>query len=797
MLDTIGPTFIQKSGPESGAIVPSAAIEIVDSVGDPSDIDSVYWTKNGGAKKMMASVSGSVGHYSLKDTLTEGKIDTLVVTGVDKATRKNRTTQAFYLRYIKAPSITTQPLSQAVCSGGQAIFTISATGTAPLSYQWRTGAAAPFNNIAGNFPACTLNNVSATTILSCVVSNGSGTNVTSSLCTLTVNALPHITSISQAPSSVYQGAEATFSVSVSSDVSIWRWYRGSVSGSPIGTSATYKTATAGTYYCVVSNGNCADTSSGISLNAGYSVTYLGNGNETGTVPVDTNVYPQNAVASIKANTGSLVRIGSTFSGWNLLQNGTGKTYQPSDTLLIGAANVQLFAKWNIDSFTVSFNSNGGSAVVLQKIVYGGYAAEPTIPTRTGFAFAGWFSNQSLTALFDFATAITAPRTLYAKWNPVFTVTYNANGGSGAVPVDTNKYQNGQIVSVLGAGSLSRTNYTFAGWNTQADTLGTNFGVTFPMGNANVVLFAKWRMNAPVVTTQPGSTTRPVNDSVTFRVVASGAGLSYQWQKNNGNIEGATSASFTPPALTVDDTAGAATYRCVVSNAGGSVTSNGATLAISTLTDADGNVYHQVKIGNQIWTMENLRVTKYGNGTSIPKGTSATTWEANATTPQYCYYNNTSSADSIKKFGALYNWYVVDPVNSNRIAPAGWHVPSDAEWGSLENYMIASGYNWDGTTTGNKIAKALAAKTDWTESAVTGSTGNNLQQNNNSGFSAFPGGIRDNVGTFFVQGSYGDWWSTTDDVAPTAWRSALYFDYDGLDRASYNKSCGFSVRLIKD
>jgi uncharacterized protein (TIGR02145 family)/uncharacterized repeat protein (TIGR02543 family) len=533
-------------------------------------------------------------------------------------------------------------------------------------------------------------------------------------------------------------------------------------------------------------------------NPTFTVTYNGNNSTSGSVPTDANSYEQGASARVQDNTGTLQKTGYTFASWNSLQNGSGKSYAPNDTLTMGGANITIWAKWVIDTFTVKFDSKGGSAVDSQRVIYNAVAVEPAIiPVKAGYVFAGWYAGSSLSgSSFDFATPITASRTLYAKWNPVYTVTYDANGGAGTVPVDTNKYQNGSIVIVMSGSALSRNNYTFGGWNTQADTLGANYsaGGTFAMGSANVNLYAKWRMKSPVITSHPINKSCPVNDTVTFAIVAAGASLSYQWQKNNVDISGATAASYTPPALTVDDTAGSATYRCVVSNSEGTATSNSATLAISTLTDCDGNVYHQVKIGNQIWTMENLRVTKYNDGTTaIPMDTSTITW-ADATTPKYCYYNNTTNADSIKKFGALYNWYVVNSANGNKIAPVGWHVPSDAEWDTLENYLIVNGYNWDNTTTDNKIAKSMAAKTDWLSSTVLGSIGNNLVINNSSGFSALPGGYRDDDGKFNNQIYWreGRWWTSN--------ASCCFLTYDNQSLGSITpdwKSTGSSVRLVRD
>jgi uncharacterized protein (TIGR02145 family) len=222
----------------------------------------------------------------------------------------------------------------------------------------------------------------------------------------------------------------------------------------------------------------------------------------------------------------------------------------------------------------------------------------------------------------------------------------------------------------------------------------------------------------------------------------------------------------------------------------------------TLTDEDGNVYQAVKIGNQVWMAENLRTTKYNDGTAIPHVADTTTW-ASLTTPGYCYYNNTTNADSIKKFGALYNWYAVD---TKKLAPTGWRVPDTTDWNTLQEYLIANGYNWDGTTTGNKIAKSLAAKSDWVKDTAGGITwgggaiANDLTKNGSSGFSALPGGNCSypnfNAVGFRVIGHWGFWWSST---VATYGAYCRYLDDTGDEFFTYNTkgSCGFSVRLVKD
>jgi len=213
-----------------------------------------------------------------------------------------------------------------------------------------------------------------------------------------------------------------------------------------------------------------------------------------------------------------------------------------------------------------------------------------------------------------------------------------------------------------------------------------------------------------------------------------------------------------------------------------------------LTDTDGNVYHAIKIGSQVWTVENLRTTKYNDGTNISHLTVSVDWEACSTgTGAYCYYGNDSAANAVK-YGALYNWFTV---NTDKLAPTGWHVPTDAEWTELENYLIANGYNWDGTTSSNKIAKSMAAKTDWISSVTEGMPGNDMSSNNSSGFSALPGGSRGHDGHFSFISYRGYWWSASEFDASYAYYRLLCCDTDNLIRLNFHMERGFYVRLLRD
>lgn len=214
-----------------------------------------------------------------------------------------------------------------------------------------------------------------------------------------------------------------------------------------------------------------------------------------------------------------------------------------------------------------------------------------------------------------------------------------------------------------------------------------------------------------------------------------------------------------------------------------------------VTDADGNVYHTVTIGTQTWTVENLRTTKYNDGTAITHVMDSTAW-ANLSTPAYCNYGNTVNSDSIKKFGSLYNWYAV---NTGKLAPTGWHIPTDSEWTVLVKYLVMHGYNYDGTTNdnvGNKVGKSLAAQTDWNNGGLTGAIGIDLSKNNSSGFTALPGGIRRASG-FIGIGIQSNWWSSTENNERSSMKRDLNYYYSGMAQDLCLKIDGLSVRLVKD
>jgi len=209
-----------------------------------------------------------------------------------------------------------------------------------------------------------------------------------------------------------------------------------------------------------------------------------------------------------------------------------------------------------------------------------------------------------------------------------------------------------------------------------------------------------------------------------------------------------------------------------------------------VVDADGNVYQSVRIGNQVWTVGDLRTTTFNDGTAIPEITDTSAW-GEATTPGRCWYHNDASLGPIS--GCLYNWFAV---NTGRLAPAGWRVATDADWSALDDHLRADA----DTAAGHGYAKAMAARMSWRRCTAQGAVGNDLSRNNASGFSALPGGFRSSAkdrGVFATRGEFGFWWSATASHERQAYSRCLFYGDAHLLRHVHNVKFGLSVRLVRD
>ena len=218
-----------------------------------------------------------------------------------------------------------------------------------------------------------------------------------------------------------------------------------------------------------------------------------------------------------------------------------------------------------------------------------------------------------------------------------------------------------------------------------------------------------------------------------------------------------------------------------------------TCGTSTVPDIDGNAYATVSIGTQCWTKENLKVTKYNDGTAIPLnatgGSSGTSGSWAATTGAYTIYGNESSTDAnATNYGFLYNWYAAKGIATalsttyKNICPTGWHVPTDAEWTTLETYLN------NVVPTGSVGGKMKSTSSLWTSPNTV---------DNTSGFTGLPGGYRYNNGSFYDISYSAFFWSASEYDSNYAWLRTLGSLSSNVDRDYDTKSVGASVRCLRD
>lgn len=192
-------------------------------------------------------------------------------------------------------------------------------------------------------------------------------------------------------------------------------------------------------------------------------------------------------------------------------------------------------------------------------------------------------------------------------------------------------------------------------------------------------------------------------------------------------------------------------------------------------DIDNNHYNLIKIGKQIWMLENLNVSHFRNGDPIPEVSSAGEWTryAEEGKPAWCIVQNEPGND--KKYGKLYNWYAVN--DPRGVSPKGFHVPSDNEWIEMINFL------------GSGVLAAMNMRV-----AGPGTSEKGAMQN---GFSGLPGGARSENGGFYGFASYGYWWSSTEAFRIKAWMLLLDYTRCDVNSLTYGKGYGISVRCISD
>ena len=216
---------------------------------------------------------------------------------------------------------------------------------------------------------------------------------------------------------------------------------------------------------------------------------------------------------------------------------------------------------------------------------------------------------------------------------------------------------------------------------------------------------------------------------------------------------------------------------------------------TTVKDIDDNEYNIVLIGEQCWMKENLRTTRYADGAAIDPGAST------STTTAFRYAPN-GDTSNVATYGYLYNWAAVmkgasssaTPSGVQGICPEGWHVPSDAEWDTLTNY-VGSQTDYQCNSSSAHIAKALASKTGWSTSSTTCAVGNVPGDNDKTGFSVLPAGYYRGAFNHFGNGAH--LWSATESSSSSAYSRYLDYNDAGVSRINRGKNYVFSVRCLRD
>lgn len=196
--------------------------------------------------------------------------------------------------------------------------------------------------------------------------------------------------------------------------------------------------------------------------------------------------------------------------------------------------------------------------------------------------------------------------------------------------------------------------------------------------------------------------------------------------------------------------------------------------LQTVTDIEGNVYRVVIIGDQFWMAENLKTTKYNDGTKIPQVTANEEWET-LTSGAYSWFDNMVKYKAV--YGALYNWYAV---GTEKLCPIGWVVPSKEVWADLRTFLGGS------SDAVNKLREIGSAH--WVSPYDTGT--------DEVGFTALPGGYRINTGGFYELGKLAFWWSSTEEEETKASYTQIR-QVGGFSSNPSSKTTGYSVRCIMD
>ena len=551
----------------------------------------------------------------------------------------------------------------------------------------------------------------------------------------------------------------------------------------------------------------APASNGGSVITGYTVTsnpgsFTGTGTSSpitvtgltnGTVYTFT-VIATNAVGNSPASSASNSVTPSTVPGAPTIGAATAGNVQATVAFTAPPNGGSTITGYTVTSSPGSFTATGtGSPLTVTGLTNGIAYTFTVIATNANGNSPASSASNSVTPL----TVPGAPTIGTAtKGNAQASVTFTApasNGGS----VITGYTVTSNPGTITGTGSTSPIIVTGL-------TNGTAYTFTVIATNAAGNSPASSASNSVTPSTVPGSPTigtaieGDAQASVTFTAPVSNGGSAitgYTVTSIPGSFTGTGTAS--PITVTGLTNGTAYTFTVIATNANGNSLASSASNSVrphtpSTIYDVEGNFYNLVSIGTQVWMKENLKTSKYNTGASIP--TTTTVDLTGETAPKYQWIYNDDNAN-LATYGRLYTFYAItDPAG---VCPTGMHVPSDAEWITLSNFLINNGFAF--TSGGQDIGKSMSSTSGWTTDPTAGNVGNNQATNNTSGFSAVPAGFRKSNTSPVVWNDLGFgvyFRSSTEDTPPGSWYYYLRSNSSLLGRASYASFNGYSVRCVK-
>ena len=435
------------------------------------------------------------------------------------------------------------------------------------------------------------------------------------------------------------------------------------------------------------------------------------------------------------------RGGYAFNGW--FTESTGGTEVAASRVY--TANTTIYARWG---YRITLDPNGGTVNPTSAITDsdGRLKSQPTPTIENNnplyvLVFVGWYTTKSADGTFvsEYNYRFSTNATVYARWSAAYVITFDAGGGTVSRDSDTtfatSSGSGGKLKSY--PPTPTKSGYTFLGWFFVREDNGQEMAFDESMVfNRNTTLFAKWSSNARSVSFDANGG----SGSVPFMTVpAAGSAITLP------SGDGLTMAGgYTFGGWNTNSSGTGTNY-----DAGASYTVTGSVTLYAKWTNSYVYTGETVTIGTQTWMAENLN---------------------RETANSKCYNNIAGNCES---FGRLYNWN-----DALTACPVGWHLPTDAEWTTLTDYV------------GTNAGKKLKATSGWGSSASYNGT-------DDYGFSALPGGYGNSDGSFNSAGDNGYWWSATEFGAGIAWCRYVHYNGEGVYRHYAVKSGLSSVRCLQD